>query len=78
MMATAYRLKILAGSLATGVACYTGWKHFVSLVSIHTSVLKHKASLNPLRHNISYFINFRIIQVSFLPLKVSPELPKRC
>ena len=50
MMATAYRLKILAGSLATGVACYTGWKHFVSLVSIYTSVLKHEASLKPLRH----------------------------
>ena len=76
-MATAYRLKILAGSLATGVACYTGWKHFVSIVSIHTSVLKHEASLKPLRLNISYFINFRTIRVSFLPLKVSLELPKK-
>lgn len=26
-MALAYRLKVLAGSLAAGASCYAGWKH---------------------------------------------------
>lgn len=34
IMATAFRLKVLAGSLAAGISSYFGWRHYISLVSI--------------------------------------------